>query len=148
MSPAFTARFRWYPKLPGNRQVGRSLHFLVMCAFVPFIISHVTMVALNGFVRNMNHIVMGTDSANPIGLYLGLAGIGVVVLVNVLANWMAWRHPRAVQHAAKAIVTPVMGLLLDRAAPQAEFGRDDISPFFWPNGKVPTCDEWKTLGRQ
>ena len=28
---------------------------------------------------------------------------------------------------------------------QAEFGREDISPFFWPNGKVPTCDEWKTL---
>ncbi len=117
MSPAFTARFRWYPKLPGNRQVGRSIHFLIMCGFVLFIISHVTMVALNGFVRNMNHIVMGTDSANPIGLYLGLAGIGVVVLINVFANWMAWRHPRAVQHAAKAIVTPVMGLLLDRAAP-------------------------------
>ena len=145
MSPAFTARFRWYPKLPGNRQIGRSLHFLIMCAFVVFIISHVTMVALNGFVRNMNHIVMGTDSTNPIGLYLGLAGIGVVVLLNVFANWMAWRHPRAVQHAAKAIVTPVMGFLLDRAAPQAEFGREDISPFFWPNGKVPTCDEWKTL---
>jgi DMSO/TMAO reductase YedYZ molybdopterin-dependent catalytic subunit/thiosulfate reductase cytochrome b subunit len=145
MSPAFTARFRWYPKLPGNRQVGRSIHFLIMCAFVMFIISHVTMVALHGFVRNMNHIVMGTDSTNPIGLYLGLAGIGVVVLVNVFAHWMAWRHPRAVQHAAKAIVTPVMGLLLDRAAPRAEFGREDISPFFWPNGKVPTCDEWKTL---
>ena len=116
-----------------------------MCAFVVFIIAHVTMVALTGFVRNMNHIVMGTDNTNPIGLYLGLAGIGVVVLVNVLANWMAWRHPRAVQHAAKAIVTPVMGFLLDRAAPEAEFGREDISPFFWANGKMPTCDEWKTL---
>lgn len=145
MSPAFTAQFTWYPKVPGNRQIGRSIHFLIMCAFVLFIISHVTMVALHGFVRNMNHIVMGTDSTNPIGLYLGLAGIGVVVLLNVFANWMAWRHPRIVQHAAKAIVTPVMGFLLDRAAPQAEFGREDISPFFWPNGKVPICDEWKTL---
>lgn len=145
MSPAFTARFAWYPKLPGNRQVGRSIHFLVMCVFVVFIISHVTMVALNGFARNMNHIVIGTDSTNPTGLYLGLAGIGVVVLLNVFANWMAWRHPRAVQHVAKTIVTPIMGLLLDRAAPQAEFGREDISPFFWPNGKVPSCDEWKTL---
>ena len=145
MSPAFTARFTWYPKLPGNRQIGRSIHFLIMCAFVVFIIGHVTMVVLTGFVRNMNHIVVGTDSANPIGLYLGLAGIGVVVLVNVLANWMAWRHPRAVQHAAKAIVSPVMGFLLDRPAPVAEFGREDISPFFWVNGNMPTCDEWKTL---
>ena len=93
MSPAFTARFPWYPKLPGNRQVGRSIHFLIMCAFVVFIIGHVTMVVLTGFVRNMNHIVVGTDSSNPIGLYLGLAGVGVVVLLNVFANWMAWEIP-------------------------------------------------------
>ncbi|MEO5814095.1 MAG: hypothetical protein ABIT20_02330, partial [Gemmatimonadaceae bacterium] len=32
MSPALTNRFKWYPFLPGNRQIGRSLHFLVMCA--------------------------------------------------------------------------------------------------------------------
>jgi hypothetical protein len=145
MSPAFTARFRWYPKLPGNRQVGRSIHFLVTSAFAIFVILHVTMVVLTGFVRNMNHIVTGSDSTHPIGLYVGLAGIGLVVLVNVFANWMAWRHPRAVQHAARAIVTPVMGFLLDTSAPRAEFGREDISPFFWLNGKVPTCDEWKTL---
>jgi len=146
MSPAFTARFRWYPKLPGNRQVGRSLHFLVMGAFVVFIIGHVTMVVLTGFARNMNHIVRGTDSVNTIGLYVGLAALGVVVVLNVLANGMAWRHPRAVQHAAEATVSPVMGFLLDRRAPVAKFSRDDISPFFWVNGAMPTCDEWKALG--
>jgi DMSO/TMAO reductase YedYZ molybdopterin-dependent catalytic subunit/thiosulfate reductase cytochrome b subunit len=145
MSPAFTARFLWYPKLPGNRQIGRSLHFLVMGAFVVFTVAHVTMVALTGFVRNMNHIVLGTDDANPMGLYLGLAAIGVVVLLNVLANWAAWRSPRAVQHAAKAIVSRVMALLLDRPAPVAEFRREDVSPYFWVNGNLPTCDEWKAL---
>jgi methionine sulfoxide reductase catalytic subunit len=145
MSPAFTARFAWYPKLPGNRQMGRSIHFGVMCAFIAFVIGHVTMVALTGFARNMNHIVMGTDSTNPIGLYLGLAGIGMVVLLNVFANWIAWRYPRTVQHAAKAVVSPVMGFLLDRAIPQAEFDRADISPFFWINGRMPTSHEWRTL---
>ena len=145
MSPAFTARFPWYPKLPGNRQIGRSLHFLVMGAFVVFILGHVTMVVLTGLVRNMNHIVLGTDNANPSGLYLGLAGIGVVVLLNVCANWAAWRRPRAVQHVAEAIVSPVMRYLLDHPAPVAEFRPEDISPFFWPNGKLPTSDEWKTL---
>src|SRR6185437_4415811 len=40
MSPALTNRFSWYPKLPGNRQIGRSLHFLVMCAFVMFVVVH------------------------------------------------------------------------------------------------------------
>jgi len=145
MSPAFTNRFKWYPQLPANRQIGRSIHFLIMCAFVGFILAHVAMVVITGFARNMNHIVMGTDDANRIGLVLGLLGIGSVVVLNALANWEAWRHPRFVQHVAKAIVAPVMAFLLDHAAPVAEFRREDISPFFWPNGTMPTSDEWKTL---
>jgi thiosulfate reductase cytochrome b subunit len=145
MSPALTNRFKWYPQLPGNRQIGRSLHFLVMCAFVIFLIGHVTLVALTGFVRNMNHIVVGTDDTSLTGVYVGLLGLGVIVVVNALANWLAWRQPRLVQHAAKAIVTPVMSCLLDRAAPRAQFRREDISPFLWANGKVPTCEAWKAL---
>ena len=145
MSPALTNRFRWYPRLPGNRQIGRSLHFLIMCAFVMFLIGHVSMVILTGFVRNMNHIVMGTDGTGQAGAVVGLVGIGAIVVVNVIANWLAWRHPRYVQHVAKAIVTPVMEFLLDRPAPHAEFRREDISLFFWANGKVPTCARWKEL---
>lgn len=145
MSPALTGRFSWYPKLPGNRQIGRSLHFLVMCAFVVFIVAHVTMVALTGSVRNMNHIVVGKDDTNPIGLYVGLASIALVVGLNVLANWLAWRRPRSIQHAAEAVVTPVMRLALNRARPASEFRPEDISPFFWINGKMPTSDLWKTL---
>jgi DMSO/TMAO reductase YedYZ molybdopterin-dependent catalytic subunit len=93
----------------------------------------------------MNYIVLGTDDIGPLDLYLGLAAIGVVVALNALANGAAWRYPRAIQHAARAIVTPVMDLLLNRAAPIAEFRREDISPYFWPNGKVPTSEEWKAL---
>src|SRR5579864_2383090 len=136
MSPALTNRFKWYPNLPGNRQIGRSLHFLVI---------HVAMVLLSGFARNMNHIVVGTSDSHIVGVWLGLVGVGVVVAVNVLANWLAWRQPRAVQHFAKAIVTPVMRYFLDRPEPVAEFRREDISPFLWANGKVPTCEEWKAL---
>src|SRR6202035_2076982 len=96
MSPALTNRFKWYPNLPGNRQIGRSLHFLIMCAFVIFLVGHVAMVVLTGFVGNMNHIVVGANDTSLMGLYLGLVGIGIVVAVNALANWMAWKHPRAV----------------------------------------------------
>jgi sulfoxide reductase catalytic subunit YedY len=145
MSPALTNRFNWYPGLPGNRQIGRSIHFLVLCAFVVFLVGHVALVTMTGLVQNMNHIVRGTDDASPAGLYLGLAGIVVVVVANALANWAAWRRPRTVQHAARRIVTPVMRFVLDRPVPVAQFGRDDISPFFWINGKMPTCEEWKNL---
>lgn len=145
MSPALTNRFKWYPGLPGNRQIGRSLHFLVMCAFVVFIVMHVTLVAMTGFVRNMNHIVLGTDGSSPVGVIVGLSAIGVVVVLNGLANWTAWRHPRAVQHASKAIVSPVMKALLDQSTPSAEFRREDVSPYFWVNGNMPASEEWKTL---
>jgi DMSO/TMAO reductase YedYZ molybdopterin-dependent catalytic subunit/thiosulfate reductase cytochrome b subunit len=145
MSPALTNRFKWYPFLPGNRQIGRSIHFLVMCAFVVFVVGHVAMITITGLVRNMNHIVRGKDDASPAGLYLGLVGIAVVVVSNALANWAAWRRPRAVQHAARRIVTPIMRFALDRPGPVAQFGREDVSPFFWINGKMPTCEEWNTL---
>jgi sulfoxide reductase catalytic subunit YedY len=145
MSPAFTNGFKWYPQLPGNRQIGRSIHFLIMCAFVAFIVIHVTLVLLTGFAKNMNFIVSGTHDKNWNGVFLGLFGIGIVVGLNALANWMAWKHPRTIQHMAKAIVSPVMGFLLDGPQPQAEFLREQISPFFWVNGKMPTCDEWKEL---
>jgi methionine sulfoxide reductase catalytic subunit len=145
MSPALTNRFKWYPKLPGNRQIGRSLHFLVMCAFVIFILAHVALVVITGFARNMNHIVLGRDDTRSLGWYLGLLGIGVVAGVNALAYWAAWKRPRAVQHTAKAVVTPVMNLLLNRVSSQAEFRLQDISPYFWANGKMPVCEEWKKL---
>ncbi len=145
MSPAFTNRFKWYPTLPGNRQIGRSIHFLIMCAFVIFLVGHVAMVVLTGFARNMNHIVVGTSDATLVGVYFGVLGIGIVVAVCALANWLAWRHPRAVQHIAKAIVTPVMGFFLDRPEPVAEFRREDVSPFVWVNGKTPACAEWTAL---
>ena len=145
MSPALTNRFKGYPKLPGNRQIGRSLHFLTMCAFVIFVILHVSLVVITGFARNMNHIVTGTDDTRRIGLCLGLLAIGAVFGINALAYWAAWKRPRAVQHAAKAVVTPAMNLLLNRASPRAEFRPQDISPYFWANGKLPTCDEWKNL---
>jgi methionine sulfoxide reductase catalytic subunit len=140
-----TNRFKGYPKLPGNRQIGRSLHFLVMGAFVIFIIGHVSLVVITGFARNMNHIVLGTDDTRRLGLYLGLLAIGVVFAINALAYWAAWNRPRAVQHAAKAVVTPVMNLLLNRASPQAQFRPEDISPYFWVNGQMPVCEEWKNL---
>ena len=62
--------------MPGNRQVGRSLHFLIMCAFVVFLVGHVAMVVLTGFAGNMNHVVVGANGTAMLGLYLGIGGSG------------------------------------------------------------------------
>jgi hypothetical protein len=97
------------------------------------------MVVLTGLMQNMNNIVLGTDDTGPLGLYLGLVGLGVIVALNALANGMSWWYPRTIQHIARAIVTPVMEFLLNRAAPAAQFRREDISPYFCPNGKGRTA---------
>jgi methionine sulfoxide reductase catalytic subunit len=145
MSPALVNRFSWYRHLPGNRQVGRSIHFLVLCAYIAFVIVHVTMVFVTGFVRNMNHIVIGTDDLLRFGMYIGLTGLVILFLLNIMANWATWLFPRDIQRVGNAVVNPVLWLLLARHAPKAEYTAEEISPFLWPNGKLPNSDEWKVL---
>src|SRR5665213_684782 len=99
MSPAIENRFHWFPKLFFNLQSARSIHFLVMIVYIIFIIIHVAMIAVTGLVRNMNHIVLGTDnSGNLSGLFIGIGIIMAIAAFCVLAHWLSWRKPRLLQH--------------------------------------------------
>jgi len=145
MSPAIDNHFKWYSRLFGNRQAARSIHFLGLLGFLGFVLVHVTMVVVTGLVRNFNHIVMGTDDLNPVGLIIGLTGIAVIVAACVLANWLTWRHPRLLQATARVLVQGLTGRFLDPLKPRDQFTKDDISPYFWPNGRIPTSDEWRRM---
>lgn len=146
MSPAIENRFHWYPKLFGNRQSARSIHFMVMVAYVIFIIIHVALVAATGLTRNMNHIVMGTDNTTSLaGIYIGLGIIVCTILFCILAHWLSWNKQRALQHADAAINGNLWRITLNRFKPKPYYKRADISPYFWPNGKVPSSEEWKKL---
>ncbi|MEO8634656.1 MAG: molybdopterin-dependent oxidoreductase [Gemmatimonadales bacterium] len=145
MSPAVVNRFRWYVWIFGGRQGARSIHFLTMLSFAGFIVVHVTMVAMTGFVRNMNHIVLGTDDQRYLGVMLGLVGVAVVVLSWVAAHYISWHHPRALQHAQKFVTYPMQRITLNRFEPRQHYTQRDISPFFWPNGTLPVRDDWKRL---
>lgn len=145
MSPAVVNRFPWYARLFGGRQSARSIHFLNLCAFVAFLIVHVTLVVITGFVRNMNHIVMGTDDYRKSGVIWGFTGIGVVVLVWILAHYFSWSHPRGLQHALEFVTYPMQLITLNRLRPSQHYPEQDISPHFWPNGKMPQRADWKRL---
>jgi methionine sulfoxide reductase catalytic subunit len=93
----------------------------------------------------MNHIVMGTDDLQPQGMIWGFVGIGVVVLSWAAAHYLSWNHPRGVQHALKSVTYPMQQLTLNRLVPAQYYSEADISPFFWPNGKVPVREDWKRL---
>ncbi len=70
--PALDNRYRWYPRLFGNRQIARSIHFLVMASFVLFFLGHMALVALTGFAANLNDITLGTNHDNLNGFALWL----------------------------------------------------------------------------
>lgn len=147
MSPAAVNRFPRYAQLFGGRQSARSIHFLTMLGFCAFIVVHVTLVVMTGFVRNMNHILMGTDGRNRLGIVLGFVGIGVVVLSWVAAHYVSWFYPRVLQHVQKFIAYPLLLTTLNRLPPSEHYTERDISPRFWPNGKMPDREDWKQLAR-
>jgi methionine sulfoxide reductase catalytic subunit len=147
MSPAAVNRFPWYAKLFGGRQSARSIHFLTMLSFFAFIVVHVTLIVMTGFIRNMNHIVMGTDDQNRLGAILGFVGIGAVVLSWIAAHYISWFYPRVLQHVQKFITYPLLLTTLNRLPPSEHYTERDISPRFWPNGKLPDREDWRRLSR-
>ncbi len=133
MSPALDNRFRWYARLFGNRQIARSIHFLVMVAFVIFFIGHMALVALTGLATNLNHITLGNNHNDLNGFAIWLLVIVLVVAFNVWAVRFSWTHTRLLQRATNATVGRVMDLLFDHYAPRVEYRQKDISPYLWPN---------------
>jgi DMSO/TMAO reductase YedYZ molybdopterin-dependent catalytic subunit len=148
MSPAVVNRFPAYARMFGGRQSARSIHFLNMTGFVAFLVVHVMLVVMTGFARNMNHIVMGTDETNKSGVIWGFVGIGIVVLVWIFAHYLSWNHPRGIQHALQFVTYPMQLLTLNRLNPHQRYDEREISPYFWPNGKMPYRADWKHLAEQ
>jgi sulfoxide reductase catalytic subunit YedY len=145
MSPAMVNHFPWFPRIFGGRQGARSIHFLMMLAWVGFLIVHVTLVALTGFERNMNHIVLGTDHYRPLGMILGFVGLAVVLASWIVAHYISWKSPRLLQHIQKAISQPIRLATLNRLNPRGRYTKEQISPHFWPNGKMPQREDWKQM---
>ena len=146
MSPAIENRFHWYPKLFGNRQSARSIHFLVMIAFVVFIIIHVSLIAVTGFVRNMNHVVMGTDNTESYtGLYIGLAIILATIAFAFLAHWLSWNKQRTLQSLQASVNGTLWKYTINRFEVKTNYQKKDITSYFWLNGKLPESAKWKNL---
>jgi len=146
MSPALDNRFRWFARLFGNRQIARSIHFVVMLAFLVFFVGHMVLIALTGFTANLNDITLGNNNTNPDGVVIWVIVLALVVAFNVWAVRFSWKHTRVLQRIANVAVGRPMNLLFDHFAPRVEYKRKDISVYFWPNhSRLPDSPEWCAL---
>lgn len=146
MSPAIENRFHWYPKLFGSRQGARSIHFLVMISYCIFILIHISLVVITGLVKNMNHIVMGTDSSeNYMGLYIGSAIVLATIAFAFFAHWLSWNKPRVLQNLQASVNGKLWRNTIDRFKVKTSYKKKDITSYFWLNGKMPDSAKWKEL---
>jgi DMSO/TMAO reductase YedYZ molybdopterin-dependent catalytic subunit/thiosulfate reductase cytochrome b subunit len=144
MSPALSTRFKSVSKRL-SIQAARSLHFLVLCWFLFFIIVHVTLVFSTGLIRNLNHIYADRDDASWVGFTVFAILTALLVVAWVAASPFTLRRPRTVQRVGFAIVGPFQRLFEHVDAGPGEYAEEDLSPYFWHNGAYPTTPEYRRL---
>ncbi|WP_093186543.1 molybdopterin-dependent oxidoreductase [Sanguibacter gelidistatuariae] len=144
MSPALSTRFRRISSV-FSIQLARSLHFLVLCWFVMFIVIHVTLVLTTGALRNLNHMYAARDDDSWVGFSIFAASMVVVIVGWVAATPFTYRHPRVVQKVGYALIGPAQRLFEHLDSKPGQYSEKDISPYFWHNGKYPETEEYKQL---
>jgi methionine sulfoxide reductase catalytic subunit len=144
MSPALSARFRRISTIL-SIQAARSLHFLVLCWFLLFIVVHTSLVFTTGLLVNFNHIYAGRTDGSWVGVVLFAVSMIVVVVAWVAATPFTLRHPRVVQRIGQAIVGPLQHLFEHIDPKPGQYTEKDISPYFWHNGQYPDSAEYKAL---
>jgi len=144
MSPALSTRFRRVSKV-ASIQVARSLHFLVLVWFLIFIIMHVTMVFTTGLLNNLNHIFAMRNDDSWVGFWVFAASMVVVTIAWLAATPFTLRHPRVVQRVGATLLGPIERWFAHVDAKPGEYTEDDISEYFWHNGRYPDSAEYQAL---
>src|SRR5665213_2844361 len=144
MSPALSTRFRWVSSVL-SIQVARSLHFLVLCWFILFIVIHVSLVITTGALRNLNHMYAAQNTESWTGFWIFAASMIVVIFAWVASTPFTYRHPRVVQRVGFALIGPAQRLFEHIDSKPGQYTEKDISPYFWHNGKYPDTDEYTQL---
>ncbi|ERK73509.1 molybdopterin-dependent oxidoreductase [Leifsonia aquatica] len=144
MSPALSTRMRWISRV-FSIQFARSLHFLVLCWYLFFVVIHVSLVLTTGALRNLNHMYAGNDTQSWVGFIVFMVTTALLVVVWVAATPFTYRHPRAVRRFGMALIGPVQRLFEHVDGKPGEYTEKDISPYFWSNGRVPDSDEYRHL---
>ena len=127
-----------------NRQVARSVHFGVLVWMLVFIAVHTSMIFITGFVGNVNHMTLGTDTDSWVGVALYLAWMVVVATFWFVASPLTITYPRVIQKVGGFVVGGLKGWI-ENTNPKATYTEADISPYFWTNGERPESQTYRRL---
>lgn len=145
-APAIANHFGWLGKT-FNRQIARSIHFLIMLWFVQFFAIHVTMVFITGVRRNFNHITVGNDTDSWTGVVVAAVAAAFVMAVWFWVSPFTLKNARLIQRVGSQSVGWAKGLM-ERWDPKTQYSESEISPFLWPNGLIPTSAEFRQLAER
>jgi methionine sulfoxide reductase catalytic subunit len=141
--PAFSNKLGWFAKIL-NRQVARTIHFVVLCWFLFFIFVHVTLVFIDGMRQNLNHMFAGVNNSSWEGFLIFIPILVIVVAAWLIASPFTIKHARLVQNVGQAMVGSLK-IMAESWDPNTQYTEKDISPYFWVNGTLPNSEEFSTL---
>jgi DMSO/TMAO reductase YedYZ molybdopterin-dependent catalytic subunit/thiosulfate reductase cytochrome b subunit len=127
-----------------NRQVARSIHFISFLWFIFFILAHGIMVFITGIRQNTNHMFAGVESSAWVGFPYFVLAMIIVALAWWVASPFTIRNARLVQKTGRFLIGWLKGLS-EWWEPTAQMTEQDISPHFWPNGTMPSSEQYDRL---
>jgi DMSO/TMAO reductase YedYZ molybdopterin-dependent catalytic subunit len=86
----------------------------------------------------------GVNNNSDVGFYFFGAAMAIVAIVWAAATPLTIRYTRSVQRTGRFLIGWLKGLS-EWWDPNNQFGDNDISPHFWPNGTMPTSHEYNAL---
>ncbi len=130
-------------KIFRGHQSARSIHFLTMLRVSGSSSSTSRWWSLPVSPQHEPHRARRQRSG-PAGDLAGLHRPWRLVVSWVGAHYLSWHFPRAcsafqTRHICQSTAD------VERLMPQQMYSEKDISPYFWPNGKLPVRDDWKRL---
>ena len=147
-SPALIARYPWYVALFGGRQGARSIHFIGLMLMVLYVLTHLTMVVLVHFPRDLERMFsMFGPSGLPSMMAFISASLALVALIgiHIAATLYTRRHQRSFQEHAAKVVEPLMRFFFGKLKSHQHFDRQAVTAMHHVNGYPPENGDYRRM---
>ena len=145
-SPALIARYPWYPRIFGGRQGARSLHFIGLMLLIFYVLSHLTMVILVHFPRDVETMfsMFGPPGLPSVAAFLSASlALLAVIGFHIAATLYTRRHQRSFQEHAAKIVEPLMRFFFGKLTSRQQFDRRNVTVMHHVNGYPPENGDYR-----